>query len=44
MVTSDADLIIKVIAKDTQHFKEILQDYIHTKAGIVNTKTMVVLG
>lgn len=44
VITSDADLIIKVIAKDTQHFKEILQDYIHSKTGIVNTKTMVVLG
>ncbi len=44
ITTSDADLIIKVIAKDTEHFKEILLDYIHSKAGIVNTKTMVVLG
>ncbi len=44
MITSDADLIVKVIAKNTQHFKEILQDYIHSKTGIVNTKTMVVLG
>ncbi|MGC8479114.1 MAG: Lrp/AsnC family transcriptional regulator [Candidatus Micrarchaeia archaeon] len=44
IITSDADLIIKVIAKDTVHFKEILLDYIHSKTGIVNTKTMVVLG
>ncbi len=44
IATSDADLIIKVIAKDTTHFKEILLDYIHAKAGIINTKTMIVLG
>ncbi len=44
ITTSDADIVIKVIAKDTEHFKEILLDYIHSKAGIVNTKTMVVLG
>ncbi|MEM0201443.1 MAG: Lrp/AsnC family transcriptional regulator [Candidatus Micrarchaeaceae archaeon] len=44
ITTSDADLIIKVIAKNTEHFKEILLDYIHSKTGIVNTKTMVVLG
>lgn len=44
ITTSDADIIIRVIAKDTAHFKEILLDYIHSKAGIVNTKTMVVLG
>lgn len=44
ITTSDADIIIKVIAKDTTHFKEILLNYIHSKAGIVNTKTMVVLG
>ncbi len=44
ITTSDADIIIRVIAKDTTHFKEILLDYIHSKAGIVNTKTMVVLG
>ncbi|MCL5008329.1 MAG: Lrp/AsnC family transcriptional regulator [Candidatus Marsarchaeota archaeon] len=44
ITTSEADLILKVIAKDTTHFKEILLDYIHSKAGIINTKTMIVLG
>jgi len=44
ITTSEADLIVKVIAKDTNHFKEILLDYIHAKAGIINTKTMIVLG
>ena len=44
VTTSDADMILKVIAKDTTHFKEILLDYIHSKAGIINTKTMIVLG
>ncbi|MCL5427876.1 MAG: Lrp/AsnC family transcriptional regulator [Candidatus Marsarchaeota archaeon] len=44
ITTSEADLIVKVIAKDTTHFKEILLDYIQAKNGIVNTKTMIVLG
>ncbi len=44
ITTSEADLILKVIARDTTHFKEILLDYIHSKAGIINTKTMIVLG
>ena len=44
ITTSEADLIVKVIAKDTQHLKDILLNYIHSKDGIVNTKTMIVLG
>ncbi len=44
ITTSEADLLLKVIAKDTVHFKEILLDYIQAKSGIVNTKTMIVLG
>ena len=44
ITTSEADLVVKVIAKDTEHLKEILLNYIHSKEGIVNTKTMIVLG
>ncbi len=44
ITTSEADLVVKVIAKDPQHLKDILFNYIHSKEGIVNTKTMIVLG
>ena len=44
ITTSEADMILKVIAKDTAHLREILLDYVFAKKGVVNTKTMIVLG
>ena len=44
ITTSEADLVIKVIARDTSHFKELLLNKIDLLEGIVNTKTMIVLG
>ena len=44
ITTSEADMVLKVIAKDTAHLREILLDYVFAKKGVVNTKTMIVLG
>ncbi len=44
ITTGEADLLVKVIAKDSTHLREILLDYIDAKEGIVNTNTMMVLG
>ncbi len=43
VITGEADILVRVIAKDTAHFKEILLNHIHAIDGLVNTKTMVVL-
>ncbi len=44
ITTGDADLLIKVIARDSGHLKEILFDYIDIKDGVVKTTTMIILG
>ena len=44
ITTGDADLLIKVIARDPSHLKEILFDYIDIKDGVVKTTTMIILG
>lgn len=43
VTTSEADLIVKIIAKDPGHLKEIVLDNIQSKEGIINTRTMIVL-
>ncbi len=44
VITGEADMLIKIIARDTQHLKEILLKAVDTVEGIVNTKTIIVLG
>lgn len=44
VVTGEGDLFVKVIARDSEHFKEIALDYIQSNEGIVKTNTMIVLG
>jgi Lrp/AsnC family transcriptional regulator for asnA, asnC and gidA len=44
ITTGDADIIIKIIAKDTSHLKDIILNYIDSKEGIAKTNTMIVLG
>ena len=44
IITGEGDLLVRVIARDSTHFKEILLDYIDSKDGIVKTNTMIVLG
>ena len=44
ITTGDADLLVKVIARDSGHLKEILFDYIDLKEGVVKTTTMIILG
>jgi len=43
VITGDADLMVKVIAKDTGEFKDVLLNFIDGREGIVKTKTMIVL-
>jgi Lrp/AsnC family transcriptional regulator for asnA, asnC and gidA len=43
VITGDADLMAKVIARDTEEFKGILLNHIDGINGIVKTKTMIVL-
>jgi hypothetical protein len=37
-------MLIKIIARSSEHLKELLLSYIDSKAGVVRTKTMLVLG
>ncbi|EET90466.1 MAG: Lrp/AsnC family transcriptional regulator [Candidatus Micrarchaeales archaeon] len=43
VVTGDSDILLRVMAKDTAHFKEILLNHIDTKEGIVKTDTIMIL-
>ncbi len=44
LITGDADILLKIIAKSSEHLKEILLNEIDAKEGVVRTKTMLVLG
>lgn len=44
IITGEADLLVKVIAHDPSHFKDILLNHIDSKEGVVKTKTAIVLG
>ncbi len=44
VITGEADLFIKVLAKDSAHLKDILLNHIDKVQGVVRTKTIVVLG
>ncbi len=43
VITGDADIMVKVIARDTGHLKEILLGGIDRIEGIVKTKAMITL-
>lgn len=43
VITGEADLVVKVLAKDSTHLKDILLNHIDAIQGVVSTKTMVVL-
>ncbi len=43
IITGDQDIMVKVIAKDPTHLKDILLNHIDTKEGVVKTKTVMVL-
>jgi DNA-binding Lrp family transcriptional regulator len=43
VVTGDSDILLRVMAKDTAHFKEILLNHIDTREGIVKTDTIMIL-
>ena len=43
IITGDGDIMVKIIARDTGHLKDIILNYIDAKEGIVRTTTMIVL-
>lgn len=43
IITGDADIILKVIARDSEHLGKILLNSIDAKQGVVRTKTIIVL-
>lgn len=43
IITGEADILLKVLSKDSEHLKDILLDHIDSKEGVVKTKTMIVL-
>ncbi|MGC8587375.1 MAG: Lrp/AsnC family transcriptional regulator [Candidatus Micrarchaeia archaeon] len=43
VITGDEDIMLRVIARDSAHFKEILLKHIDSKEGIVKTKTIIAL-
>ena len=44
ITTGEADIVVKIIAKDTAHLKELILRHIDSKEGIAKTNTMIVLG
>ena len=43
IITGDQDILLRVIAKDSAHLKDILLNHIDSKEGVVKTKTVIVL-
>ena len=44
IITGEADLIVKIVSKDSMQLKDIILDDIGSIQGIIKTKTMIVLG
>lgn len=43
IITGEADMMVKVIARDSAHLRDILLDSIDNVEGVVKTKTMIAL-
>ncbi|MDE1768084.1 MAG: Lrp/AsnC family transcriptional regulator [Candidatus Micrarchaeota archaeon] len=43
IITGDSDILIRVMARDTEHLKEILLNSIDAKEGVVKTHTTIIL-
>lgn len=43
IITGEADLLVKILAKDSAHLKDVLLNHIDMVKGVVRTKTIVVL-
>lgn len=43
IITGEADLLVKILAKDPEHLKDTLLNHIDMVKGVVRTKTIVVL-
>lgn len=43
IITGDSDIVLEVVARDSDHLGQIILDYIGSKEGIVRTKTIVAL-
>ena len=44
IITGEADILVKVLARDSAHLKDILLGHLDAVKGVVKTKTIVVLG
>lgn len=44
VITGDSDIMIKITVQDSAHLKRMLLRDIDSREGIVNTKTIIVLG
>lgn len=44
LITGDADMMVKIIARSSEHLKDLLLNHIDSKEGVVRTRTMLVLG
>lgn len=44
VITGEADIMIKITARDSTHLKEILLNNIDSMEGITGTRTIIVLG
>lgn len=44
VITGEADLMVKITARDSSHLKEILLNDIDSMDGITGTRTIIVLG
>jgi DNA-binding Lrp family transcriptional regulator len=43
VITGEADILLKIISRDTGQLKDILLNHIDSKDGVVKTKTAIVL-
>jgi DNA-binding Lrp family transcriptional regulator len=43
IIAGEADILLKVIARDPAHLKELLLTHIDAKAGVVRTRTLIAL-
>lgn len=43
IITGDSDIVLEVIARDSDHLGSIILDHIDSREGVVRTKTVVAL-
>ena len=43
IITGESDLLVRVIAKNPEHLKDILLNHIDSREGVVRTRTAIIL-